>query len=231
VKIPQQRAPSRDAAPGPTGPGAAPRNRPERSGDACWCRDHRGRRYTFGEALDYIRAFHGHVAPGLVIGLKMVDRARALLPGETLCDAVCETASCLPDAVQMLTPCTVGNTWLKIHDLGKFALTLYDKATGRGRRVFLDPAKLAQWPEFYDWFCKRKPKSAQDFGRLLEDIRQAGAEALSDAAVDILPPFRRATGKGPIGICPLCGEAFPRRQGGICRGCRGEAPYARPATP
>jgi hypothetical protein len=137
VKIPQQRAPSRDAAPGPTGPGAAPRNRPERSGDACWCRDHRGRRYTFGEALDYIRAFHGHVAPGLVIGLKMVDRARALLPGETLCDA----------------------------------------------------------------------------------------------AVDILPPFRRATGKGPIGICPLCGEAFPRRQGGICRGCRGEAPYARPATP
>ena len=45
-----------------------------------WCRDHRSCTYTFPEALERIRAFHGHVAPGLVIGLKMVDLARRHLP-------------------------------------------------------------------------------------------------------------------------------------------------------
>ena len=28
-----------------------------------------------------------------------------------------------------------------------------------------------------------------------------------------------------IGVCPQCGEAYPREDGPICRGCQGEAPY------
>ena len=28
-----------------------------------------------------------------------------------------------------------------------------------------------------------------------------------------------------IGLCPVCGEAYPREDGEICRGCQGEAPY------
>lgn len=194
---------------------------------APWCRDHRGRAYTFGAARALIRAFHGHLAPGLVIGLKMVDWAREGLPGDILFDAVCETASCLPDAVQMLTPCTVGNNWLKIEDLGRFALTLYDKSNGEGFRVFLDPAKLHPWPEFFDWFYKRKPKTDQDFDRLLEDIRQAGSDCLSRARATVHPAYRVKKSKGPIGTCPLCGEAYPRRHGGACRGCQGYAPYVR----
>jgi formylmethanofuran dehydrogenase subunit E len=203
-------------------------SRPGDSGlpaEPLWCRDHRGNGYTYNEALGFIRSFHGHVAPGLVIGLKMVDRARERLPEDILFDAVCETNSCLPDAVQMLTPCTVGNTWLTIKNLGRYALTLYDKSNGNGMRVFLDPAKLKQWPEFFDWFYKRKPKPDQDFDRLLEEIRRAGADCLSCIPVTIHPSYLVKNSKGRIGTCPLCGEAYPVIHGSICRGCQGKAPY------
>jgi formylmethanofuran dehydrogenase subunit E len=196
--------------------------------DAIWCRDHRGHSYSYREALERIRSFHGHVAPGLVIGLKMVDFALRHLPEGVSFDAVCETTSCLPDAVQMLTPCTVGNSWLKIHDLGKFALTLYDKSNGRGCRVFLDSGKLEAWPEFHAWFYKRKSKAEQDFDVLLEDIRRAGSDCLSSRPVDILPAYRAARRKGRIATCSLCGEAFPQAHGDVCRGCQGQAPYVRP---
>ncbi|MEE4112782.1 MAG: FmdE family protein [Desulfobacteraceae bacterium] len=195
--------------------------------DPLWCRDYRGNEYTYPEALDFIRSFHGHVAPGLVIGLKMVDWAREKLPEGILFDGICETSSCLPDAVQMLTPCTVGNNWLKIKDLGRFALTLYDKFNGDGVRVFLDPAKLQRWPEFFDWFYKRKPKPEQDFDRLLEEIRQVGADCLSRTPATIHPTYRVKNSKGRIDTCPLCGEAYPVIHGGICRGCQGGAPYAQ----
>ena len=99
-----------------------------------WCRDHRGRRFSYDQALELIRGFHGHLAPGLVIGVKMVSLAMARLPRDLIFDAFCETRSCLPDAVQLLTPCTIGNGWLRIVDLGRFAVALYDKI-GRQRRA------------------------------------------------------------------------------------------------
>jgi hypothetical protein len=37
-----------------------------------------------------------------------------------------------PDAVQILTPCTVGNGWMRILNLGRYAVTLNDKFTGEG---------------------------------------------------------------------------------------------------
>ena len=69
-----------------------------------------------------------------------------------------ETAKCLPDAVQILTPCSTGNRWMKVLDLGRYAVTLYDKFTGEGWRVHMDGARLEAWPEIRSWFLKLKPK-------------------------------------------------------------------------
>jgi formylmethanofuran dehydrogenase subunit E len=198
---------------------------PGSHGKETWCRDSRGQGYTFQESLDFIRSFHGHVAPGLVIGLKMVDWAREKIPEGVLFDAVCETTSCLPDAVQMLTPCTVGNSWLKTLNLGRFALTLYDKFTGGGHRVSIDPCRLKRWPEFYDWFFKRKAKNDQNFNRLIEEIRRAGTNCLIRVPVTVQPSLRMKKNKGAIATCSKCGEAYPRRHGRICRACRGDAVY------
>lgn len=98
--------------------------------------------YSFEEYLHLVKSFHGHLAPGLIIGGFMVDLAMKNLPEGEFFDAVCETPVCLPDAVQVLTPCTIGNGWLSIVHFGRFAVTLYEKYTGAGVRVYLDTEKL-----------------------------------------------------------------------------------------
>jgi formylmethanofuran dehydrogenase subunit E len=114
--------------------------------------------HSFNEYAEIVRQFHGNEAPGVIIGGIMVDRAVRSLPDNILYDAVCETNTCLPDAVQILTPCTIGNGWLKIAYTGRFAMTLYDKQSGEGVRVFLDAKKVEAWPEIKTWYYKLKPK-------------------------------------------------------------------------
>lgn len=81
-----------------------------------------------------VTSFHGQPAPGLLVGGRMVDLAVRRLPGGILFDAVCETRNCLPDAIQLLTPCTICNGWLRVLDWGRYALTLFDKSNGEGVR-------------------------------------------------------------------------------------------------
>ncbi len=97
--------------------------------------------YAFDDYLSLVKAFHGNVAPGLVIGGFMVDLARRRLPEGLLFDAICETRNCLPDAVQLLTPCTIGNGWLKVINLGRFAVNLYDKYAGGGGAGLAGPGQ------------------------------------------------------------------------------------------
>jgi len=95
--------------------------------------------------------------------------------------------TCLPDAVQILTPCTVGTAGLKVYDYGRFALALYEKYSGEGVRVYLDPAKLDSWPEIKGWFLKLTPKANQDSQKLFDEIKEAGTKILSFHKVRIRP--------------------------------------------
>ncbi|WP_081859170.1 FmdE family protein [Desulfohalovibrio reitneri] len=180
--------------------------------------------HTFAEFIEEARRFHGYPAPGLIIGGIMVQAARRRLPEGVLFDAISEASSCLPDAVQILTPCTAGNGWLRVIDLGRYALTLFNKHTGEGVRVALDPEKLQDWPEFRDWFFKAKSKPEQDVDRLREEMRLAGESVLRIEPAQVKPEHVGKTSKGPIRACPLCGEAYPERTGRICLGCQGRAP-------
>jgi len=182
-------------------------------------------RYSPDEYVDVVKSFHGSVAPGLLIGRIMVEAARSRLREGGFYDAICETSYCLPDAVQLLTPCTIGNGWLKILNLGRFALALYDKYSGEGVRVFLDPGKLDGWAEIKNWYLKLKEKKEQDPQLLMEQIAQAGADLLSVQKINVKKQFLVKRSKGPIAVCTLCGEAYPRAHGSICRGCQGESPY------
>ena len=64
---------------------------------------------SYDDYLQMIRSFHGHVAPGMLLGGFMVDLAYRTRPPGQFFDAICETRPCLPDAIQLLTPCTIGN--------------------------------------------------------------------------------------------------------------------------
>ena len=183
------------------------------------------RDHTYDEYIEMIKAFHGHVAPGVVIGGFMVDLAFRNLPEGNFFDAVCETRACLPDAIQLLTPCTVGNGWLKIINLGRFALTFFEKFTGSGVRVFVDNKKLDVWPAVKTFFFKLKPKKEQDYVKLMNEVHQARTSIFSVHKVMLDLEFIRSHRRRGFAVCPLCGEGYPVNDGKICLGCQGGAPY------
>lgn len=180
---------------------------------------------SFDEFLLLVKEFHGSAAPGLILGGFMVEEAKRRLPENTIFDAVSETTHCLPDAVQLLTPCTIGNGWLRIINLGRYALTLFDKYEGAGVRVFLDPAKVDVWPHLKTWYLKLKPKKEQDSAALFAEIKAAGASVCGVQTVRMSPHLLQRRPRGGIDLCPVCREAYPVRDGRICRACQGEAPY------
>jgi formylmethanofuran dehydrogenase subunit E len=182
--------------------------------------------YSYEEYLHLVKSFHGNLAPGLIIGGFMVDLAMKNLPEGEFFDAISETPVCLPDAVQILTPCTFGNGWLSIVNFGRFAVTLYEKYSGRGVRVYLDTNKLEAWPEVRDWYLKKKKKNEQDKDLLMTQIKEAGHKLLSVQMVQVDPEKVRRKKMGPVSICPVCGEAYPSKDGEKCRNCQGETPYS-----
>jgi formylmethanofuran dehydrogenase subunit E len=163
----------------------------------------------------------------MIVGGFMVDLAKRYMPQGCLFDAVCETGHCLPDAIQLLTPCTIGNGWLRIVPCGRFALALFDKYEGHGRRVSLDHQAMQEYPGIREWFFKLAPKQEQDTNALLAEILEAGTMILCSHPVQIKADFLGKTSKGAIGICPGCNEAYPQKDGALCRACqnRSESPY------
>ncbi|RPJ75495.1 MAG: trehalose-binding protein [Desulfobacteraceae bacterium] len=186
--------------------------------------------WTFDEFADAVTRFHGYPAPGVLMGFHMVEAAKRRLPQGVLYDAICETSWCLPDAVQMLTPCTVGNGWLRILYLGLYAVSLFDKYTGRGVRVYLDTEKLAQWDAVADWYLKRRPKHEQRSDRVREQIRSEGHRMFSLEPIQVRADHLVKRSKGPIRVCPRCGEAYPAKHGETCRQCGGASPYENRTT-
>jgi formylmethanofuran dehydrogenase subunit E len=182
-------------------------------------------KYPLDEYCRLIESFHGSVAPGMLIGGIMVNAALERIDNGKLHDAICETSSCLPDAIQLLTPCTIGNGWLRIVDLGRFALTLYEKDTGRGIRVFLDVDKTEAWPEVKSWFLKLKPKREQSRETLTDQILKGGEALFGFQDVVVRPGLLIKRSKGEIALCPVCGEAYPKNHGPVCRGCTDASPY------
>lgn len=187
--------------------------------------------YTFAEFKARAAEFHGYPAPGLLLGGYMVAMAKKALPEGVLFEAVVETKKCLPDAVQLLTLCSAGNNWMKVINLGRYALSLFDKYTGQGYRVHVDVAKLGPYPEIRAWFLKEKAKQDQDSEQLFHEIETAGDTICSITPIRIRSNLLGHAHMGAIGVCPQCKEAFPQEDGVLCRGCQGEAPYTQLAAP
>jgi formylmethanofuran dehydrogenase subunit E len=181
--------------------------------------------YSIEAFCQRIRRFHGHAAPGVMLGGFMVDAVLEKLSEGRLYDALCETPRCLPDAVQLLTPCTVGNGWLKVINLGRFALALYDKSNGQGIRVYVDSEKVSEWPEIHDWYYKVKKKAEQDADRLFEEIMTAGIRVCGFEIVQVQRPIFEKESRGDMATCPGCGEGYPLRDGSLCLACQGHSPY------
>jgi formylmethanofuran dehydrogenase subunit E len=174
-----------------------------------------------------VKAFHGSVAPGMILAGIMVDLAMKNLPAGEFFDVICETQHCLVDAVQILTPCTIGNGWIKLFETSRFSLTFYNKNNGDGMRVFVDSEKIKKWSEIRAWFSHEKDKSEQDAALLLKQLSEAGYDILSLEKVHVKKDFIISTRKKSDMhvVCPSCHEMYYKRFGELCPVCGGSSPY------
>lgn len=184
---------------------------------------------------EYIRrcvSFHGFAPPGLLIGVFMVDLALEELgasPNEKLY-AVAETPKCAPDAVQVVTSATMGNSRLRIIETGKFSITLNRGSTEEradGIRVYVDATKIRRYPTLDLWYTNDpRYKSVDEKDRVYDEILQAGRSILSWERVKVSVP-QKAVWQAVQ--CPVCKEMVPDYlvEDGVCTSCAGASYYDR----
>ena len=184
---------------------------------------------------EYIRrcvSFHGVAPPGLLIGVVMVDLAFEKLganPNEKLY-AVAETPKCAPDAVQVVTSATMGNSRLRIIETGKFSITLNRGSTEEradGIRVYVDATKIRRYPTLDLWYTNDpRYKSVDEKDRVYDEILQAGRSILSWERVKVSVP-QKAVWQAVQ--CPVCKEMVPDYlvEDGVCISCAGTSYYDR----
>jgi len=166
--------------------------------------------------------FHGVRSPGMVLSGLMVDQALAKLGHVPYLNVAAETVVCLPDAIQILTGCTIGNGFLQVFDWGKFALTAYDRRSLEGVRVWLEAGTMDRFPMVQRWFDReRGPNRKPAFDELAGEMLAAGAELMGWRNVRLLRALKEE-GRVPTGLCRGCGESHALRNGPMCPACRGD---------
>ena len=182
------------------------------------------------QALDRAVAIHGHLAPGIALGVRMASIAMALLgnpkPGKGLTGIV-ETRVCLPDALMAVAGTTPGNGNLIIYDVGKLALAITRYPSGEGYRVALR-SSAAQLSKAVWKFMYRKGKLSSEerdyvaklFLEMSEDHLKVEKIRLT---LDLTPQ------RTPIAKCSVCGELQPQgfMLNGTCKLCSGGSYYKK----
>jgi formylmethanofuran dehydrogenase subunit E len=186
--------------------------------------------------LDRVVAFHGHLCPGLALGVQAATIAlREIGPhaGDEEVVAVVETDMCAVDAIQLLTGCTFGKGNLLHRDWGKNAFSFYRRSDGRAIRVAARPDGWRRSPEHAALFDRIRSGEAGDseqarYQQLQEDMCRAVLELDPDAVYTVQElaggPPRQARLHASV-ECASCREAVMetriRRLGGreLCLPC------------
>lgn len=184
----------------------------------------------FDDLLGEAVAFHGHLCPGQVLGVRLtllgcravgLDRPRSA--GKSLVVFV-EIDRCATDAIQALTGVSVGKRTLRHVDYGKMAATFVNTGTGATVRVVARDdarARAAEWTP-----GEPDPRKAQTVAyRIMPE-----AELFRVEAVRVLPGW---LDRRRVRIhCDACGEGVNYQREiqvdgrTLCRGCGGERYYA-----
>jgi formylmethanofuran dehydrogenase subunit E len=92
--------------------------------------------------LEGAQRFHGHMCPGLAIGIRVSEVAlREIGPhaADEEVIAIVETDMCAVDAIQYFTGCTFGKGNLLHRDYGKSAFTFIRRSDGKAIRISVRP--------------------------------------------------------------------------------------------
>ena len=180
------------------------------------------------ETTRQIVGFHGHMCPGLAMGIRAAEVALAEIGPHSQDEevvAIVETDMCGVDAIQFLTGCTFGKGNLIHRDYGKNAYTFIRRVDGRAIRISgrpgggtppdNDPAQAAARAAEREVLFERmqsgqaSPDDGARFDTLMLDRSQAILDASLDDMYDVrevdasIPPMARVFTSIE---CESCGE-------------------------
>lgn len=168
--------------------------------------------------VDRVVAFHGHMCPGLAMGIRAAEAALAEVgahSGDEEVVAIVETDMCGVDAVQFLTGCTFGKGNLIHRDYGKNAYTFVRRSDGYAARISARPSAWGQLDaDGVDLFARVKAGTASPDERQRFAARQAErstrilesplGELYDVEEVEVaVPPAARVLASV---TCSVCGE-------------------------
>lgn len=167
--------------------------------------------------LERLVHFHGHLCPGLAMGVQASRIALTEIgphAAEEEVVAVTETDMCGVDAVQFLTGCTYGKGNLIHEDWGKNAFTFFRRSDGRAVRVAARPGAFARDPEHTELFAKIRSGEASPTERSrFTELHEARSRQVLAMDPEELYEVQRFMGVPPPRarihdsiVCARCGE-------------------------
>jgi formylmethanofuran dehydrogenase subunit E len=177
-------------------------------------------------------ALHGHLAPGIALGLRMSELALLHLntkKGDRYLIGISETVRCLADAVQAATGCTPGHGNVYVEDYGKLAITIGDTRTKRGVRIALRDNAGNFSPLMNKWAMRLGKLSHEEENELSKRLLDMDKQyfLIQDIAIERRQNFENSA----IARCSACGEYIPeslvetKNDGVYCKACSGNRYY------
>ncbi len=177
-------------------------------------------------------ALHGHLAPGIALGLRMSELALLHLNikrGDKHLIGIAETARCLADAVQAATGCTPGHGNSYVEDYGKLAIAIGDSRAKRGVRVSLRDNACDFLPLMNKWAMRLGKLSREEESELSKRLLDMDKQyfVIQDIIIERSQNFNNSA----ITRCPVCGEYIPeslaekKNDGVYCKACSGNRYY------
>ena len=174
--------------------------------------------FTDAGVNDKVVAFHGHMCPGLAIGMRVAEVALNEIGPHAHDEevvAVVETDMCGVDAIQFLTGCTFGKGNLIHLDYGKNAFSFYRRSDGKAIRIVTNPKSFG-YPdrEWDDLMAKLSteglsPDEEQRFQQKKDERTRLILEAPLKDLFKVEQPSRPAPRSARIHAsltCEECGE-------------------------
>lgn len=171
----------------------------------------------------------GPPRPGIILGIRMSVLAMKLLEIDDPAAyhrkliVVVETDRCLPDVIELVMGCRLGNRTLKFRDWGKFAASFLDLTRNRAFRVAAQESVEAEALRCF----KELPRDealTKAYTAFVDDKLLRWHSVVVKFSPEDLPGYRAQRV-----LCQRCGEGIGfhrevRRDGLIlCRACAGEA--------
>ena len=175
-------------------------------------------KFTEKDVVDEIVAFHGHMCPGLAIGMRAAEVALKEIGPHARDEevvAVVETDMCGVDAIQFLTGCTFGKGNLIHLDYGKNAFSFYRRSDGKAIRIVTKSEAFghadAEWEDLVaklsagNISAEERQRFQQKKDERTRVILETPLENLFEIGQPSKPTPRRARIQASL-VCEDCGE-------------------------